>query len=107
MYAVVEIKWHQYLVKEGDTITIDRIDSEEKDAISFDTVLLGFSEDGKTVVHGTPTVEGASVTAKVVDHTKWKKMKIIKFEGKKRYKRTKGFTPKHSVLSIEKVKIDG
>lgn len=107
MYAVVEIKGHQYLVKEGDQITVDRMSDDEGKKVTFDSVLLGFTEDGDTVVHGTPTIKNASVTAKVLEHSKWDKMKIIKFEGKKRYKRTKGFTPKHSVLSIEGVKIDG
>ena len=49
MYAVVNIKGHQYIVKAGDAITVDRIDSDVGDAISFDEVLLSFGEDQSSI----------------------------------------------------------
>jgi len=63
MYAVVKIKWHQYLVKKWDQITVDLVDADEGKKVTFDSVLLWFKEDGTWVVIGEPTVKGASVTA--------------------------------------------
>lgn len=107
MYAVVKIQWHQYIVKKWDEITVDLVDAEEGKKVAFDTVLLWFTEDGSNVVFWAPTISGASVTAKVVSHKKDKKMRVIKFQGKKRYTKTKWFRAQKSVLSIEWVKIDG
>ncbi len=107
MYVVVKIQWHQYMVKKWDQITVDRVGADEWKKMTFDTVLLGFSEDGKTVVFGAPTIKGASVTAKVVSHDLWDKLRVIKFQGKKRYTKTKWFRAQKSTLSIEWIKVDG
>ena len=103
MYAVIAFQWHQYIVKKGDEIVVDRLDAKAGDAITIDTVLLSFDEKGEKTVVGTPYVDKATVKAKVVDHTKGDKMRVFKFQGKKRYSRTKGFTPQQTVLSIESV----
>ena len=52
MYAVVKIKWHQYLVKKGDQITVDLVDADEGKKVTFEDVLLWFKEDGTDVVIG-------------------------------------------------------
>lgn len=107
MYVVVEIQGHQYIVKKWDKISVDRVDSDEGKKITFDSVLLSFSEDWETVVLGAPTIKWASVTAKVVSHDAWDKLRVIKFQGKKRYTRTKWFRAQKSTLSIEWIKVDG
>lgn len=103
MYAVIAIKGHQYIVKKGDEIVVDRIDEKKGKKVTFEDVLLTFNDDGSTVAIGQPTVKGASVTAKIKDHTKGEKLRVIKFQGKKRYKRTKGFRAYQTVLAIESV----
>jgi len=104
MYAVIAIQWHQYIVQEGVEITVDRIqDTEEWSSVSFDTVLCSFDKSGKTVSVGKPYVKWAKVTAKVVANQKGKKMRVLKFQWKKRYQRIKWFRPHQTVLSIEKI----
>lgn len=104
MYAVVAIQWHQYLVKKWDELIVDQmIDEKEGAKVTFDNVLLTFDKDGWDVKIGTPVVDGAVVTAKVVAHQQGEKMRVIKFQGKKRYKRTKWFRPQQTILSIQSV----
>ena len=104
MYAVVAMQWHQYIVKQGDEIVVDRLDSEEGSKVSFDTILAAFDEDGKTVKVWKPHVKW-SVTASVKEHWRWDKVRVMKFQSKKRYKRTKGFKAHQTILSIDSVEI--
>ncbi len=103
MYAVIAFQWHQYIVKQGDELLVDQLDAKAGDALTIDTVLLTFDEAGKKVAVGTPVVAKASVQAKVVEHMRWDKIRVVKFHGKKRYKRTKGFTPRKTLLSIDAI----
>lgn len=103
MYAVIAFQWHQYIVKKGDQIIVDRLDAEAGEDITTDKVLLSFDESGTKTIVGTPYVEKATVKMKVVEHTKGDKVRVFKFQGKKRYHRTKWFTAQQTVLSIESV----
>ena len=103
MKAVIEIQWHQYIVSAWDMLVVDQLEGKPWDAITLDTVLLVFDEEGKNVSVGTPYVKDVSVSTKLVEHTKWSKIKVVKFQSKKRYHKTRGFTPLKTVLSIEKI----
>ena len=105
MYAVVAFKGHQRLVQEGDTLVVDAVDLEKDEKIELDRVLLLFDAAGDPVYIGTPTVPGAKVSATVVSNQKGDKIRVIKFQGKKRYKRTKGFRPHQTTLSINKISV--
>ena len=104
MRAVIQIQWHQYIVSVGDTLLVDQMaEKKEGDSVSLDKVLLLFDEKGEKVSVGTPYVKNASVSLKVLGHQKWKKIKVFKFQGKKRYHRTRGFKPSQTLLSVEKI----
>jgi len=104
MYAVIATQGHQYIVQEGLELTLDRFpDAKEGDKLTFDNVYCVFDKDGKKVSVGKPTVKGAKVTAKVLSHSKGDKTRVLKFQGKKRYQRVKGFRPHQTVISIEKI----
>ena len=66
MYGVVEIAGHQYKVKAGDVIDVQKLSAEAGSDVTLDKVLFVGGE--KTSV-GTPNVAGASVTARVVKLT--------------------------------------
>lgn len=102
MIAVIQISWHQYLVKSGETITVDSMDKEVWESFSCDTVIATFNEDGSSVMLWSPYVD-APVVLKVVSHEQWDKMRVIKFQSKKRYQRTIGFRPKLTILSVESI----
>jgi len=75
MYTVVEIKGHQYKLKAGDMIDVERIEAEEGNTVTFDQVL--FVGGTKTIV-GAPVVAGAKVTATVVRQGRTRKILVLK-----------------------------
>lgn len=103
MYAIVKIQWHQFIVKNEDTIVVDRMDWDVNDVLSFGQVLMTFEEDQSNVVVWSPLVDWAVVKARIVEHKKWKKIRVLKFQGKKRYQRVKGHRSHQTVLHIESV----
>lgn len=107
MYAVIELKGHQYIVQEGNTITVDNVDLEEGAKLVVDTVLLTFDEAGTKVHLGTPYLAKAKVECVVAKNQKWDKIRVIKFKKKNRYQRTIGFRPHQSLLEIKKIDING
>ncbi len=90
-YAVFTSGSKQYRVTVGDVLTVDRISGLEKDGeTTFDKVLL--VEDGETTTVGTPTVAGATVTAKVLDpEARGAKGIAFKFKRRKGFHKKKGF----------------
>jgi large subunit ribosomal protein L21 len=99
-YAVISLKGHQYLVKEGDELIVDRMDVKQDSKIDLDQVLLA---KNKEVLIGTPKLDNVSVKAKVMEHFKGDKITVVKFMRKKRYKKKKGFRPYLTKLKIEKI----
>jgi len=88
MIAVIKTGGKQYLVKPGDKIKVEFLETEEGKEFSFDEVLL-CDKDGKPQI-GMPAVRGVKVTAKVLKQGKGKKLVIFKYKPKKRYKRKIG-----------------
>lgn len=75
MYTVVEIKGHQYKLKAGDLIDVERIEAEVGASVNFDQVLL---IGGTKTIVGAPVVGGAKVTAKVVKQGRTRKILVLK-----------------------------
>jgi ribosomal protein L21 len=90
------------MIKVGETLTIDAMDKEIWDMFECDTVVATFNEDGTNVTVWTPYTS-SKVTLKVVWHDQWDKMRVVKFQSKKRYQRTIGFRPKLTILSVESI----
>ena len=90
-YAVFTSGSKQYRVTVGDVLTVDRISGLEKDGeTTFDQVLL--VEDGDATKVGTPVIEGATVTAKVLDpEARGAKGIAFKFKRRKGFHKKKGF----------------
>ncbi|HQJ46639.1 MAG TPA: 50S ribosomal protein L21, partial [Ignavibacteriaceae bacterium] len=66
MFAVVDILGQQFKVSENNKYYVPRLTQEPESEITFDKVLL--LSDGKETKVGNPVVEGAKVTAKVLEH---------------------------------------
>lgn len=105
MYAVVEYKWHQHIVKEWDEIVVDLVDEVEGGKVALDKILLAFDEKGEKVLIGKPYVKW-HVDVEVQKHKQWDKVRIIKFRRKNRYQRTLWFRAQQTILLIKKVQID-
>lgn len=102
MFAVIETGGKQYKVNEGDQIFVEKLEVNEGDTVTFDCV-KALSIGDKFEV-GSPVVEGAKVTAKVLKNGKSKKIYVMKYKSKKNEKKKIGhrqpFT-KVQILSIE------
>lgn len=97
-YAIIETGGKQYRVKEGDTITVERLGDEAGGDITLDRVLMVGGASSTKI--GTPVVDGASVTARVEEHFRGEKLVIFKYKPKKRYRRRTGHRQELTRLTI-------
>ena len=87
MYAIVKTGGKQYKVAEGDVIEVEKLAGAPGDSLSLAAVLL---VDGDDVVTDAEALAKASVTLKVVEHTKGPKIRIHKFKNKTGYHKRQG-----------------
>ena len=101
MYAVVDIAGQQFKVEENTKYYVPRLDAELETDVSFDSVLL-LSNDKETKI-GTPTVKGAKVSAKVLEHLKDEKVIVFKKKRRKSYKVKNGHRQHLTRIEITKI----
>lgn len=87
-FAVVQTGGKQYKVAAGDRIKIEKLETDEQEAISFDKVLL--IADGDKISLGKPYVEGAIVEGKLLRQGRARKVIVFKYHSKARYRKKKG-----------------
>lgn len=98
--AVIQTGSKQYLVAEGDTVTVEKI-KDAKDKVSFEPLLV---IDGDSTTVGTPSVAKASVTAEVVEaDVQADKVTAIRYKAKKRVHKVRGHRQHQTVLKISKI----
>ena len=97
-YAIVATGGKQYRVGVGDVISVEKLNFEAGSSVTLDQVLL-IGGDGSTVV-GAPLVDGASVSADVVENYRGEKIVVFKFKAKKRYRRRTGHRQSLTRLTI-------
>ena len=96
MYAIVDIAGQQFKVEAGKKIYVNRLQDEVGASVSFGKVLLT-DNDGDVKV-GAPYVEGASVTAKVLEHVKGNKVIVFKKIKRKGFDKKNGH---HLLLNLQ------
>ncbi|PID62610.1 MAG: 50S ribosomal protein L21 [Ignavibacteriae bacterium] len=101
MYAVVDIAGQQFKVEEKTQYYVPKLNVEVDKSVTFDNVLL-FS-DGKKTTIGTPSVSGAKVTVKVVEHLKDDKVIVFKKKRRKSYKLKNGHRQQLSKIEVTKI----
>lgn len=101
MYAIIESGGKQQRAVPGETLKVEKIDAAVGDTVSLDKVML-VSRDGNVEL-GKPFVEGASVTAKVVEQGRSRKILVFKKKRRKQYRRTRGHRQAFTALSIESI----
>ncbi|MFQ6678101.1 MAG: 50S ribosomal protein L21 [Fidelibacterota bacterium] len=102
MNAIVEISGKQYSIREGDRLKVSSQSSDVGAMLTFDHIL--FANDGKKDHVGTPTVKGAVVQAKVLEHGRDRKILIFKKKRRKGYQRKNGHRQGYTLLQIDKIK---
>lgn len=107
MYAIVDVKDKQFKVRADDTLYVPYHSEAEADQeLTLDRVLLVSDEDGSTTL-GTPTVEDASVTARVTEHVKGDKVIVFKKKRRKRYRVKRGHRQQYTQIHIESLNVNG
>jgi large subunit ribosomal protein L21 len=102
-FAVIQTGGKQYLVRKGDVLKVEKIKNvKEGDTITFDKILLVI--DGGKVKIGTPFVKEAKVTAKCEGEVRGKKITILKYKPKTRYRVKKGHRQTYSKITITDIK---
>lgn len=102
MLAVIKTGGKQYKVNEGTIVSVEKLPEEVGAKINITDVLM-IENDGKTVI-GTPFIDGAVVTATVIEQKRNKKVLIFKKSRRKNYRRKNGHRQPVTILKIEEIK---
>lgn len=106
MYAVVKTGGKQYRVVPGDVIRVEKLPAEAGSLIELDQVLmLGGSDAGIQI--GTPRIEGAAVTAAVLEQLRDDTVLVFKKKRRHNYRRKKGHRQSLTVLRIAEILLPG
>lgn len=103
MYALFRTGGKQFRAVPGRKIRIPSLDAAPGDTVTFDEVLL--ASDGKSVSVGQPLVEGASVTAEVIQHGRDKKLVIFKRKRRKGYRKKAGHRQGFTEVRVDQIAI--
>ena len=101
MNAIVEISGKQFKVEKDSKLFVHRLEGKEGSKVTFDNVLL--LDNGSKVTIGTPTVKGASIQAKILQHVKDNKVIVFKKKRRKGYQVKNGHRQALTEILIEKV----
>jgi len=101
MYAIIVDGGRQYRVQPGMELDFDFREIAQGENITFEKVLAVSGDDGMKL--GTPTVDGASVTASVIGPSLDKKIYVQKFRRRKNSKRRTGHRQAHTRVRIEEI----
>ena len=101
MYAIVEIAGQQFKIEKDRRVYVQRLKAEEGSQVKFDRVML-VDNDGSVKV-GTPTVDGAAVTATVVKHLKGDKVLVFKKKRRKGYQKLNGHRQYLPAIKIDDI----
>jgi len=98
MYAVIKTGGKQYRVSEGQTLKVEKLPAEAGASVDFDQVLL--IADGDQITVGAPLIEGGKVSATVKNHSRRKKVEIVKFRRRKHHRKQMGHRQHYTEIEI-------
>jgi large subunit ribosomal protein L21 len=101
MYAIVKTGGKQYRVEEGQTLLVERLPVEEGGKLALEPLLYRGDDD---IVDGADLAK-VKVEAKVVEHTRGPKLRIVKFKPKRGYKRRTGHRQDLTRIEITQIKL--
>ncbi len=101
MYAIIETGGKQQKVIPGEQLRIEKLEAEVGDTVRFDKVML-VNRDGEVAL-GKPYVDGASVTAKVMEQGRGRKILVFKKKRRKQYRRTRGHRQSFTAVKVEAI----
>jgi len=101
MYAIVNTGGKQYQVAPGDRLRVEKLEGNVGDTVELSEVLLVANDDDVKV--GQPVVDGAKVTAQIVEQGKAKKVLVFKKKRRKGYQVKNGHRQLFTALEIKEI----
>ena len=101
MFAVIKSGGKQYKVAKNDVIRVEKLDAEAGASIDLNKVLMVGDDKSQTV--GVPLVDGASVSATVLEQMRDRKIIIFKKKRRQNYRRKNGHRQHLTVLRIDDI----
>ena len=99
MKAVLATGGKQYYVEEGSILYVEKLDTKQGDKVTFDKVLM------VNGISGRPYVSNAKVIGEVIKHGKSKKIKVFKYNPKKKFRKTQGHRQPYTKVEIKSIEI--
>ena len=100
-FAIIETGGKQYKVSTSKILEIEKLDAKKGETIKFKNVLL--LNDNKTTEIGNPSIEGATVEAKLIDNVKDRTILVFHKRRRKNSRKKNGHRQQHSKIQITKI----
>ena len=100
-FAIIETGGKQYKVSASKILEIEKLDAKVGETIKFKNVLL--LNDSKTTEIGSPSIDGATVEAKLLDNVKDRTILIFHKRRRKHSRKKNGHRQRHSKIQITKI----
>ena len=104
-YAIIQTGGKQYQVKSGDVLDVEKLEAEVGTRVELTDVRLVSEDSGLSV--GTPTVDGALVTAEVEDQFRGPKIIVFKYKNKTHYRKKNGHRQSYTRIRIQDILTGG
>ena len=104
-FAIIETGGKQYKVSTSKILEIEKLDAKKGETIKFKNVLL--LNDNKTTEIGNPSIEGATVEAKLLDNVKDRTILVFHKRRRKNSRKKNGHRQQHSKIQITKILAKG
>jgi large subunit ribosomal protein L21 len=103
MYAVIKSGGKQYRVAPGDTIRVESVSGEVGEQVKFGTVLAVHTDDKRVLVGDDASK--ASVTGKIVEQGRGKKLTVLKFKKTNQYKIQRGHRQNYTAVEVSDIQL--
>jgi large subunit ribosomal protein L21 len=100
-FAVIATGGKQYLVAKGEKVQVEKLEGAAGDKITFDKVLATISD--KDYQLGKPLVKGATVEGTITKQGRGKKIEVLKYKAKSKYRRKIGHRQAYTEIEITKI----
>ena len=104
-FAIIETGGKQYKVSTSNILKIEKLDAKKGETIKFKNVLL--LNDNKNTEIGNPSIEGATVEAKLLDNVKDRTILVFHKRRRKNSRKKNGHRQQHSKIQITKILAKG
>ncbi len=100
-FAVIATGGKQYLVAKGEKVQVEKLEGKAGDKVTFDQVLATISD--KAYILGKPTVDGAKVEGTITKQGRGRKIEVLKYKPKSKYRKKIGHRQAYTEIEITKI----